>query len=352
MDPLVREDDRPVMESRILTVVNPKASERNMTNDVYLVTGAAGFIGSHLVEALLGRGCRVIGLDNFDRFYDPSIKRGNIEQALASPNFRLVEGDIRDRELVEDLLRTEKPGTVVHLAARAGVRPSIEDPLLYQSVNVEGTNVLLEAMRVTGVSRLLFASSSSVYGNQKSVPFRESDNVDFPISPYAATKKAGELLCYTYHHLYGIDTACLRFFTVYGPRQRPEMAIHKFIRLISAGESIPMFGDGGTSRDYTFVGDIIQGILAVERSFKGYEVINLGESQPVGLRELVEIIGRELDCTPEIENLPMQSGDVETTFADISRAREHGYAPVTPIQEGIRTMVAWYRERQLQMNPL
>lgn len=317
---------------------------------VYLVTGAAGFIGSHLVEALLQRGSRVVGLDSFDAFYDPAVKRRNVERALGHDSYTLVEGDIRDRALVERLMSQERPDCVIHLAARAGVRPSIEDPLLYQSVNVEGTNVILEAMRSTGIRRLLFASSSSVYGNQKSVPFGEGDNVDHPISPYAATKKAGELLCYTYHHLYGIEAACLRFFTVYGPRQRPEMAIHKFIRMIDAGERVPMFGDGETSRDYTYIGDIIQGILAIDRSFTGYEVINLGESQPVGLRELVAIIGEQLGRTPEIDILPMQSGDVETTFADITRARAHGYAPVTPIRDGIRSMVEWHRERQPQMN--
>lgn len=319
-----------------------------MANEVYLVTGAAGFIGSHLVEALLARGCRVVGLDNFDPFYDPAIKRGNIERALMSSAYRLVEGDIRDRDLVEDLMRSERFDTVVHLAAKAGVRPSIEDPLVYQSVNVEGTNVVLEAMRATGLRRLLFASSSSVYGNQKSVPFRESDNVDYPISPYAATKKAGELLCYTYHHLYGFDTACLRFFTVYGPRQRPEMAIHKFIRLVDASKVVPMYGDGETSRDYTFIDDIIQGILAIDGSFAGYEVINLGESEPVRLRELVGIIGEALGHEPTIEMLPMQSGDVETTFADIACARSHGYAPVTSIRDGIRAMTLWYRQRQAQ----
>jgi UDP-glucuronate 4-epimerase len=317
-----------------------------MSNETYLVTGAAGFIGSHLVEALLERSCRVIGLDNFDPFYDRAIKQGNIEGALANPSYTFVEGDIRDRALVEGLMESERPTTVVHLAARAGVRPSIEDPLTYQSVNVEGTTVVLEAMRATGVRRLLFASSSSVYGNQKSTPFSESDNVDNPISPYAATKKAGELLCYTYHHLYNIDTACLRFFTVYGPRQRPEMAIHKFIRLVDADRPVPMFGDGGTSRDYTYVDDIVQGILAIDSKFDGYQVINLGESQPVGLRELVDIIGEELGRTPRIENHPMQSGDVETTFADITRARGYGYAPVTSIRDGIRSMTAWYRRQQ------
>jgi UDP-glucuronate 4-epimerase len=316
-----------------------------MANETYLVTGAAGFIGSHLVEALLARGCRVVGLDNFDPFYDPAIKRENVEQAAANPAYTLVEGDIRDSDLVMRLMESVRPDTVVHLAARAGVRPSIEDPLLYQSVNIEGTNVILEAMRASGIRRLLFASSSSVYGNQTKVPFSESDNVDHPISPYAATKKACELLCYTYHHLYGIDAACLRFFTVYGPRQRPEMAIHKFIRLIEAGRPVPIFGDGGTSRDYTYIDDIIQGILAIAGSFSGYEVINLGESQPVGLTRLVEVIAEELERTPRIERLPMQSGDVETTFADITRARSHGYAPVTSIEKGVRSMVEWFRRQ-------
>ncbi len=310
----------------------------------YLVTGAAGFIGSHLVETLLEEGHRVVGLDNFDHFYDPEVKRRNVERALAFPRFRLVEGDIRDLELVEGLLADERISTVVHLAARAGVRPSIEQPMLYTSVNLDGTSSILEAMRRRGVSRLLFASSSSVYGNNESLPFRETDNVDHPISPYAATKKAGELLCHTYHHLFGIDVACLRFFTVYGPRQRPEMAIHKFTRMMAAGEEIPMYGDGSSARDYTYIDDIVQGILAIDRNFTGYRIINLGESETTTLARLIELIADELGVTPRIDAMPLQPGDVRITYADIDAARALGYAPVTRIEEGIGKFVRWYTD--------
>lgn len=313
----------------------------------YLVTGAAGFIGSNLVDALLADGVEVIGLDNFDDFYDPAVKRRNIEGALDNGRFRLVEGDIRDLALMTELL-SNGVDTVVHLAARAGVRPSIQDPLLYQSVNVEGTTVLLEAMRRVGVKRLLFASSSSVYGNNPDVPFRESDNVDRPISPYAATKKAGELLCHTYFHLFGIEAACLRFFTAYGPRQRPEMAIHKFARMIADGERVPMFGDGSTARDYTYVGDVVQGIIAIARNFEGYRILNIGESRTTTLRQLIDLISAALGRQPRIEQLPMQQGDVNITFADITEARGLGYAPTTPIEAGVEKFVAWFRRQMVE----
>lgn len=311
-----------------------------------LVTGAAGFIGSHLVDALLAAGRRVIGLDNFDAFYDPLLKRRNVEGALRNERFRLIEGDIRDRATLDTLFAVEPIDVVFHLAARAGVRPSIEDPVLYQSVNVEGTTVLLEAMRRSNCRRLVFASSSSVYGNSSTVPLRESDNVDHPISPYAATKKAGELMCHAYHHLFGFDIACLRFFTVYGPRQRPEMAIHKFTKCIAAGEFVPMFGDGDTARDYTFIDDIIQGILAIEKSFSGFRVLNLGESQTTTLRELIAMIGGSLGREPKLERQPMQPGDVTITYADITEARMLGYEPRTPIGEGIRRFVEWFHRNE------
>jgi UDP-glucuronate 4-epimerase len=320
-----------------------------MTQPTYLVTGAAGFIGSHLVEALLRRGSQVIGLDNFDDFYDPAIKRRNIQWAATQPNFRLVEGDVRDAGLLEDLFAGNAIDCVFHLAARAGVRPSIANPLLYQSVNVEGTSILLETMRRHGVKRLMFASSSSVYGNNPSVPFRETDNVDRPISPYAATKKGGELLCYTYHHLFGFDVACLRFFTVYGPRQRPEMAIHNFTRMIAEGEELPMYGDGSTARDYTYIDDIIQGLLAIERNLSGYHILNLGESQTTTLRGLIDMIGEALGREPRIRQLPLQPGDVEITYADITAARALGYRPETPIAEGVRKFVAWYRRQLVEV---
>jgi UDP-glucuronate 4-epimerase len=325
-------------------MIRNDASQRTGT---WLVTGAAGFIGSHLVDALLARGERVVGIDNFDRFYDPEIKRRNIAPALSSDQFRLVEGDIRDRALMAELFASEQFEGVFHLAARAGVRPSIEDPLLYQSVNVEGTTVLLEAMRAAGCHRLVFASSSSVYGDSPTVPLRESDQVDNPISPYAATKKAGELLCYTYHHLFGFDVACLRFFTVYGPRQRPEMAIHKFTACIARGEELPMFGDGSTARDYTYIDDIIQGILAVEKRLAGYRIVNLGESATTTLKDLVAMIAENLGVAARTTTLPNQPGDVTITCADISVARELGYAPTTPIRDGIRHFVEWYREQNV-----
>ena len=311
-----------------------------------LVTGAAGFIGSHLVEALLERGDHVIGLDNFDTFYDPAIKRRNIARAIEDERYRLVEGDIRDRALLDGLFADETIDVVFHLAARAGVRPSIEDPMLYQSVNIEGTTAVLEAMRAAGCRRLVFASSSSVYGNSPTVPLRESDNVDHPISPYAATKKAGELICHTYHHLFGFEVACLRFFTVYGPRQRPEMAIHKFTRCIAEGRPVPMFGDGDTARDYTYVEDVIQGILAIEERFTGFRVLNLGESQTTTLRDLIAMIGEALGVEPALERHPLQPGDVTITYADISEARSLGYEPRTPIAEGVRKFARWYRDVQ------
>lgn len=312
-----------------------------------LLTGAAGFIGSNLVDRLLASGHEILGLDNFNDFYDPRLKARNLKSAQTLPNFELVRGDILDTELLRTLFAEFRPERVVHLAAWAGVRPSIERPALYQKVNVEGTTNLLERCRLDGVKHFVFASSSSVYGDREVVPFRESDNVDFPISPYAATKKAGELLCYTWHHLFGLHTACLRFFTVYGPRQRPEMAIHQFIRRIDQGESVPMFGDGSTSRDYTYIDDIVDGVIAALERVQGYRIYNLGESKTITLRELIDLIGRHVGKTPHIETRPLQPGDVTRTFADVTRARaELNYAPRIDIDEGIRRMVAWYRAEQ------
>ncbi|MEE8170670.1 MAG: NAD-dependent epimerase/dehydratase family protein, partial [Phycisphaerae bacterium] len=245
------------------------------------VTGGAGFIGSHLCEALLERGDRVTAYDNFDDFYDPAVKRRNLDRCRDNAAFDLIEGDLRDAEAVEAALRRAEPEAIIHLAARAGVRPSIADPLLYQDVNVGGTAVLLEAVRLQAVPKFIFGGSSSVYGNNEKIPFAESDPVDHPISPYAATKKAGELLCHTYHHLYGTGMTCLRFFTAYGPRQRPDLAIHKFARLILAGRPIPVYGDGATQRDYTYVADIVEGVLRAVDRCAGYRIYNLGESQPV-----------------------------------------------------------------------
>lgn len=308
-----------------------------------LVTGAAGFIGSHLCEALLARGDTVVGLDNFDDFYSPAIKRANLSAAMRSDRFRLVEGDIRDAAAVDAAIGSGVD-IIVHLAARAGVRPSIEQPLLYQDVNITGTGVLLEAARRHGIRKFIFASSSSVYGNSPKVPFSETDNVDRPISPYAASKKAGELICHTYHHLFGIDITCLRFFTVYGPRQRPDLAIHKFARLIEAGQPIPVFGDGSMRRDYTYVGDIVAGVLAAMDRIGGYHIYNLGNSSPVSLAELIEALEKALGKRAQIQRLPVQPGDVERTYADIETSRrELGYAPATPLAEGLAAFVAWMR---------
>ncbi|MHC4527784.1 MAG: NAD-dependent epimerase/dehydratase family protein, partial [Planctomycetota bacterium] len=245
-----------------------------------LVTGAAGFIGSHLTERLLADGWSVVGLDNFDDFYDPQIKRGNIRAALENKAFTLIEADIRDGAVMDEALG-QGIDVVVHLAAKAGVRPSIEQPVLYTDVNVKGTMVVLESAREHGTNKMVFGSSSSVYGNNEKVPFSEDDNVDFPISPYAATKKACELICHTYHHLYGIDITCLRFFTVYGPRQRPDLAIHKFARLIEQGKPIPVYGDGSMMRDFTYIDDIINGTLAAMEKCAGFNIYNLGESRPI-----------------------------------------------------------------------
>lgn len=307
-----------------------------------LITGAAGFIGSHLCERLLADGRRVVGLDSFDSFYDPKIKRVNIAGCLTNSNFRLIEGDIRDAEVVAAALKG--CDVVVHLAARAGVRPSIEDPLLYQDVNVRGTNIILETMRKLGMKKLVFASSSSVYGNNKKVPFSETDVVDNPISPYAATKKAGELLCHAYHHLFGMDITCLRFFTVYGARQRPDLAIHKFAKLILAGKSIPVFGDGSMMRDHTYIDDIIAGVVAAIDHCGGYKIYNLGESRPVSLSDLIAAIERAVGKKAIIERLPLQPGDVHQTYADVSRAKaELGYEPSTEIEAGLSRFASWLR---------
>jgi UDP-glucuronate 4-epimerase len=309
-----------------------------------LVTGAAGFIGSHLCERLLMDGWDVIGLDNFDRFYDPSIKRANIAACLEQKAFSLIEGDIRDVERVGSIFGRNTVDIIVHLAAKAGVRPSIEDPLGYQDVNINGTMVMLEAAKKYEVKKFIFASSSSVYGNNKKVPFGETDNVDFPISPYAATKKAGELICHTYHHLYEIDMTCLRFFTVYGPRQRPDLAIHKFTRLMEADQPIPVFGDGSMARDFTYIDDILQGVLSAMVHCRGYKIYNLGESCPCRLDDLIAHIEKALGKKAVIQRLPVPPGDVMGTFAEITRARrELGYNPVTQLPEGLRHFVQWFR---------
>lgn len=313
-----------------------------------LVTGAAGFIGSHLCEHLLARGDEVIGLDNFDPLYDPQLKRRNLEPLRAEARFRFSETDLCDAAALEAFWREHAAGveTVVHLAARAGVRPSLKDPVGYERCNVAATIHLLErAVRSAPGLKFIFASSSSVYGNNPKVPFSEDDNVDHPISPYAATKRAGELLCYTYHHLHGLPVTALRFFTVYGPRQRPDLAIHKFTARILAGQEIEVYGDGSTSRDYTYIDDIVRGVLAAIDRCAGYEIINLGSRRPIRLDEMIRTLEEALGVRAKLRALPAQPGDVERTFADISRAeRLLDYAPTMSFAEGVRRFVAWYRD--------
>ena len=313
-----------------------------------LVTGGAGFIGSHLCEALLDQGEQVLALDNFNDFYDPGIKRKNIESALAHPSFTLSEGDIRDQEFIEGAMASFKPQAIVHLAAMAGVRPSIEKPQLYNDVNITGTTVILESIRKHNVENLIFGSSSSVYGSRETAPFSEDDNLSRPISPYAATKLAGEQLCYTYHHLFGIPVTCLRFFTVYGPRQRPEMAIHLFARKIMKGDAITIFGDGSSRRDYTYIDDIVDGILRSLKKPQAYEIFNLGESETIGLSELVSELEDAIGKKAIVDYKPDQPGDVPLTCADVTKAGKIlGYEPKVPVREGVRRFVEWLKEQEV-----
>ena len=309
----------------------------------YLITGGAGFIGSHVSEALLARGDTLTILDNFNSFYDPAIKRAN---AALLAGAQWIDGDIRDAKLVGELFRSRRFDGVVHLAAMAGVRPSLLDPLLYEDVNVRGTLILLEEARRLPGLRFVFASSSSVYGANDRVPFSEADDIHRPISPYAATKRAGELFGYTYHPLHGIPFTGLRFFTVYGERQRPEMAIHKFVQAAFEGTPVPFYGDGSTRRDYTYIADIVDGVLRALDRCAGFEIYNLGESQTISLAELVAAIERATGRKMLLDRQPMQPGDVLVTYADVSKARERlGYLPKTPLTEGLGRFVAWYRAR-------
>jgi UDP-glucuronate 4-epimerase len=309
-----------------------------------LITGGAGFIGSHVAERLLGEGHRVWVLDNFDRFYDPALKRRNVEAASKSSSYTLIEGDIRDRECLERVFDGARFDAVIHLAARAGVRPSIADPVLYTDVNLIGTSLLLESCRTRGVTRFIFGSSSSVYGNNEKVPFSEDDPVDTPVSPYAATKRAGELLCHTFHHLFGMEVACLRFFTVYGPRQRPEMAIHRFTRLIADGEVVDQYGDGSTARDYTYISDVVEGIMRALQRCRSFHIWNLGGSRTTRLSDLIRMIGDGLAIEPKIRQRPMQPGDVERTWADVTRAgRELAWAPKVPLERGLGLFLEWFK---------
>jgi UDP-glucuronate 4-epimerase len=316
------------------------------TDNTVLITGAAGFIGSHLTEAMLDDGHAVIGVDNFDPYYDASIKRRNLDAIGARPRlgrFIFVEADIREPASIGPVLARTRPAGVIHLAAKAGVRPSIADPVGYARTNVLGTAVVLDEARRAGCGRLVLASSSSVYGNNQKVPFSETDDVSAPISPYASTKLACELLARTHHHLTGMPTACLRFFTVYGPRQRPDLAISVFMRRIAAGEPITLFGQG-TSRDYTFVADTVAGIRAAYDRIDrfGWRVWNLGHSEPVGLDEMVRTVAAVVGRPARIERGPEQPGDVRRTWADPARsAAELGYGPATPFAVGIAAQWAW-----------
>ncbi len=309
-----------------------------------LVTGAAGFIGSHVCEHLIKAGNSVIGVDNFDSFYPAKIKESNIAGLKRCKQFQLHKTDIRDASALNEIFSSHNIDAVIHLAAKAGVRPSMESIEEYYDVNINGTVSLLESMRKHEVIKLLFASSSSIYGNNQKVPFCESDNVDNPISPYASTKKSGELLCHVYHHLYNFNITCLRFFTVYGPRQRPDLAIHKFTKLIMEEKPIPFYGDGTSSRDYTYIDDIVNGIQCALDHISGYNIYNLGESKVIALRELVETLEQGLGKKAILNKLPMQQGDVSRTFADISKSRaEIGYNPVYDIKTGIDKFIQWYK---------
>lgn len=329
-----------------------------------IVTGAAGFIGSHLAASLLARGERVVGVDNFDPFYDRALKQANLAR-LKGGRFELIEADIRDAAVMRPLVSDARPESVFHIAALAGVRPSIADPAAYASVNVDGLVSVLDAARLADCRRVIFASSSSVYGNSRKVPFAETDPVDEPISPYAATKRAGELICHAYAHLFGLRIAALRFFTVYGPAQRPDLAIAHFMRLIAENREVPMFGDGSMSRDYTFIDDIIHGVLAAhdllaqrcESSRPGelrgggfFRIFNLGSSHPIRLDEMIDRLGRVVGRSPRMRKMPLQPGDVEQTFADLTRSEsELRYRPRTDFDDGLRKQWDWVRSATASM---
>ncbi len=312
------------------------------------LTGAAGFIGSHLARALLARGDSVVGFDDFNDFYDPAIKRRNVEDTRKlGGEFHVIEGDLRDAEDVNAALG--EVDVVVNLAARAGVRPSLEQPVLYTDTNVRGLVHILEAMRVRGLKKLVHASSSSVYGGQEKVPFSEDDPINLPWSPYAATKRSNELMLATWHHLYGIESHALRFFTVFGPGQRPDLAIAKFISLIEQDKPIPFFGDGTTGRDYTFIDDIVQGVVASIDRVSGCEIINLGGDEPVTLTQMVETIEQVMGKKAKLDRKPVQPGDVPRTMADVSKARRMlGYEPKTSFAEGVAKQYEWWKQFKIQ----
>ena len=313
-----------------------------------LVTGAAGFIGSHVVERLLHRGDVVVGVDNFNTYYDPDIKRRNAAASIGNDKYSMHEMDICDGPAIFELFGKTMPDVVVHLAARAGVRPSLQDPNLYNRVNILGTQHILDACREVKPSHLVAASSSSVYGGITEVPFTESMDISRTISPYAATKRMNELMAHVYSHVYGLNITMLRFFTVYGPRQRPDMAIYKFTKLITDGEPVPMFGDGTTARDYTYIDDIVDGVVkAIDSPFR-YEIFNLGEHHTTTLRDLIDMVARHVGKPPTIEQQPLQPGDVTITYADVDHARDLiGYQPSVGMEEGVRRFVDWFNEHSL-----
>lgn len=318
----------------------------------YFITGGAGFIGSTLTERLLGEGHTVITIDNFNDYYNPKWKERNIEPFKNHKNYVLYRGDIRNQDEIRKIFDTHPIDVIVHLAAMAGVRPSIENPILYQEVNGLGTQNILEEAKLHNVKNLVLASSSSVYGNCKEVPFREDMVVDFAISPYAATKKSNEVMAHVYHKLNDMNIIMLRFFTVYGPKQRPDLAINKFARLMLNNEEIPMYGDGTTSRDYTYVDDIVDGIYRscdyVMKHNDVYEIINIGSNNPISLIEMIKVIGQKLHIEPKIKQLSMQPGDVDRTYADISKAKELlGYQPKVSFEDGIELFIDWYMKNQI-----
>jgi len=314
----------------------------------FLVTGGAGFIGSHVCERLLRGGHHVWAFDDLNHFYDPQFKQRNLReiQSLAKP-FEFVHGDITDAAALDEIFSAVKFDQVIHLAARAGVRPSLEQPALYQRVNVEGTVNVLEAARKTGVKKIIIASSSSVYGTNSKVPFSENDPIFSAISPYAASKLACEALGHVYHHVHKMDVTMLRFFTVYGPRQRPDLAVRKFATLIATGKPIPVFGDGGTARDYTFVSDTVDGVVAATKKESGFEIFNLGESETVSLGRMIGLLEAALGKKAVIDRQPLQAGDVPVTFADITKARSKlGYNPQVKFEQGIKLFADWFRKSQ------
>ncbi len=312
-----------------------------------LITGGAGFIGSHLCEKLIDLNHKIICIDNFNNYYNPKIKENNLKNIIDNKNFTLYRLDILNKEKINEIFSSQKINIIIHLAARAGVRSSLSNALLYEAVNVQGTINLLEACKDYGIKKFIFASSSSVYGDNKKVPFSEDDNVGNPVSPYAATKKSGKLICYTYHYLYDISILCFRIFTVYCPRKRPEMAIHKFTRHILEEKPIEVYGNGTSSRDYTYIDDIISGIISSLDKINGYEIINLGNSKPINLLKLINLIEKAISCKAVIKYADAQPGDVFTTYADIRKAKKMlKYQPETSIEEGIENFIKWYKKKE------